>query len=563
VQAAVLVVLCAALYLPGRNALPPIDRDEALYAQATRQMLAAGDLVVPRVGDSPRLLKPIGIYWLQAAAVRLTGGGTVGAIGAHRIPSLLGAVAAVLGTWWIGRRLLAPPAAGLGAALLAAAALLVLEAHMATTDAALLACIVAAQGCLAALFAAVRRGDAGSPRIAAGFWLAQAAGVLLKGPVAPLVATLTVVTLALIGSARERAAGRRLIAALRPWWGVPLALVCVAPWVIAVGRSVGWDALPRAMAGDILPKVAGVQGSHGGPPGFYLLVAPVVLWPGCFVLPFALSHGWRRRRHPAVRFLLAWLVPTWIFFECLPTKLPNYILPTVPALALLAGRAALRPPERLLPPLFHPLARAIVIAWGALTAAGGIVILAAVSWLGGGPRAIAPATLAALAAAIAGWLVVRLCWRAQLARAALTAVAGATVFYALLLQLVLPRLDALWLSRTTVAAIASFGAARPLVTVGYGEPSLAFLSSARVRQLPAEEAAAALAADADSLAAVSREHAAAFVQTAARHGLRLQHRGAVEGLDYTRGRWVELQLFAAEPSQRRSSPSRHPDTTRD
>jgi 4-amino-4-deoxy-L-arabinose transferase-like glycosyltransferase len=542
-QAAVLVVLCAALYLPGRDAVPPIDRDEAMYAQATRQMLAAGDLVVPRVGDTPRLLKPIGIYWLQAAAVRLTGGGAIGDIGAHRIPSLLGALAAVLGTWWIGRRLLAPPAAWLGAALLAAAALLVLEAHMATTDAALLACIVAAQGCMASLFAAARRGEAGSPRVAACFWLCQAAGVLLKGPAAPLVSTLTAVTLALIGSARERAAGRRLLVALRPWWGIPLALACVAPWVIAVGRSLGWDAFPRAMAGDILPKMAGVQGSHGGPPGFYLLIAPIALWPGCFVLPFALTDGWRRRRHPAVRFLLAWLVPTWIFFECLPTKLPNYILPTVPALALLAGRAALRPPARLLPKLDHPLARLIVIAWGVLTAAGGGVVVAAVVWLGGGLLAIAGAVLAALVAAIAGWLVVRLCRRAQLVHAALGAIGAATVLYAVVLQLVLPGLDALWLSRATVSAIDRFGAGRPLVTVGYGEPSLAFLSSARVRHLPPEAAAAALAADTGSLAAVSREHAAAFARAATEHGLQLQHRAAVEGLDYTRGRWLELQIF--------------------
>ncbi|MCJ8355560.1 ArnT family glycosyltransferase, partial [Novacetimonas hansenii] len=61
------------LFLPGRATLPPLDRDEPRYMEATAQMLHGGDYVDVRFLDQPRYLQPAGIYWLEAAAVRLTG----------------------------------------------------------------------------------------------------------------------------------------------------------------------------------------------------------------------------------------------------------------------------------------------------------------------------------------------------------------------------------------------------------------------------------------------------------------------------------------------------------
>src|SRR5204863_9075173 len=75
------------------------------------------------------------------------------------------------------------------------------------------------------------------------------------------------------------------------------------------------------------------------PPLAYLLLAIATFWPGSLLLVPALAHAWRRRMLPAERFLLAWLVPAWIVLELLPTKLPHYVLPLYPALALLAGAA--------------------------------------------------------------------------------------------------------------------------------------------------------------------------------------------------------------------------------
>ena len=66
-----IIVLCLAVYLPGLWSIPPVDRDESRFAQASRTMLESGDYIVPRIGSTPRLNKPPLIYWLQAASARV------------------------------------------------------------------------------------------------------------------------------------------------------------------------------------------------------------------------------------------------------------------------------------------------------------------------------------------------------------------------------------------------------------------------------------------------------------------------------------------------------------
>src|SRR5665213_3030636 len=104
-RAIAFLALCGLLlFLPGFFNIPPIDRDEARFAQATKQMVETGDLVDIRFQDEVRYKKPVGIYWLQAAVVE-----TAEAVGVprattkiwlYRIPSLIGAIGAVLLTYW-------------------------------------------------------------------------------------------------------------------------------------------------------------------------------------------------------------------------------------------------------------------------------------------------------------------------------------------------------------------------------------------------------------------------------------------------------------------------------
>src|SRR3977135_3983156 len=103
---AVLLLVFVALvsYLPGFFNIPPVDRDEARFAQATKQMLENGDYIDIRFQDEVRYKKPVGIYWLQAAVVKTAEGVGIPAarttIWLYRNPSLIGASGAVLLTYW-------------------------------------------------------------------------------------------------------------------------------------------------------------------------------------------------------------------------------------------------------------------------------------------------------------------------------------------------------------------------------------------------------------------------------------------------------------------------------
>src|SRR3990172_9919493 len=102
--AALLVVVALLAFLPGFFQIPPVDRDEARFAQATKQMVERGEYIDIRFQDEVRYKKPVGIYWLQAVAVKA--GEALGiphtrtTIWLYRLPSLVGATAAVVLTYW-------------------------------------------------------------------------------------------------------------------------------------------------------------------------------------------------------------------------------------------------------------------------------------------------------------------------------------------------------------------------------------------------------------------------------------------------------------------------------
>src|SRR5262249_45836709 len=146
--------------------------------------------------DEARNKKPAMIYWLQAASVAGLSDAESVAIWPYRVPSFLGATLAVLLTFWFGARLVGREAGFLGAGLLAASVGLTIGAHLATTDAVLLALSIAAQGALAEIYAAAKRNERASVGWALLFWLAQAAAILVKGPVTPLLSLLTIAALA-------------------------------------------------------------------------------------------------------------------------------------------------------------------------------------------------------------------------------------------------------------------------------------------------------------------------------------------------------------------------------
>src|SRR3984885_5509373 len=295
VRAIAFLTLCGLLlFLPGFFNIPPVDRDEARFAQATKQMVETGDFVDIRFQDEVRYKKPVGIYWLQSAAVEIASGlGLPRAqvrIWLYRVPSLIGAIGAML-----------------------------------------LLTVVAAMGALARVYLSWQRGeDPAHPSWAwpAIFWTALAGGILLKGPLIVMFVVLTIATLAIL----DRSA--TWLWRLRPVWGLMWLLVLVLPWFIAIFWRAGDAFFSNSIGGDMLSKL-GAQESHGAPPGVYLLLFWVTFWPGAPLAVMAAPAVWRARREPGAQFLLAWLIPSWIVFELVLTKLPHYVLPLYPAIAIL------------------------------------------------------------------------------------------------------------------------------------------------------------------------------------------------------------------------------------
>src|SRR5438105_6022079 len=158
-----LVFVSLVSFLTGFFNIPPVDRDEARFAQATKQMVETGDYIDIRFQDEVRYKKPVGIYWLQAAVVK-----TAQALGVpnalttiwlYRIPSLVGAIGAVLLTYWTALAFVTRQGAALAALMMCSCVLLGAEARLAKTDAMLLLTVVAAMGAMARIYLSWQRGE--------------------------------------------------------------------------------------------------------------------------------------------------------------------------------------------------------------------------------------------------------------------------------------------------------------------------------------------------------------------------------------------------------------------
>ena len=318
----------------------------------------------------------------------------------------------------------------------------------------------------------------------------------------------------------------------------------VAPWFVAIEDATAGRFLADSLWHDLLPKLVSAQESHGAPPGCYLAVSFASFWPGSlFVVP-ALAWGWRRRRAAPQRFLLAWLVPSWLCLELLPTKLPHYALPLYPALTLLAGGALAEGGWLRLARPLRLLDGTVRVLWGAVTIALAAALVMLPVQLGSGISV--GATIAA--PALLGLALSLLLHRGRPILAAGLVGALAVAFVLPAASAVVPRLDLLWLSRSAAALLARHPPrlGEAVLSVGYNEPSLVFLLGTATRLVTAAPGDGQLADAGRAL--VSERDDAEFRRSLAAHGLNVRAIDRVAGLDYSAGGGrVVLNLYDLEP----------------
>ncbi|MBI2615240.1 MAG: glycosyltransferase family 39 protein [Gemmatimonadetes bacterium] len=305
----------------GLTAHPLLDPDEGRNAEVAREMAATNDYILPQLDGLPYPDKPVLFFAVEAAVMELLGP----TVPAARLPPL-GFTLATIGTVaWFARRRGGSNAAWTAAVAAAASPLTLGFARTVIFDSTLTFFVVAA---LAAFYEAIS--DRAWHWSTLG-WAAIALAVLTKGPIG-----LALPLMIAIPYAVWRRAGRVL-------WAPAGPLLCTAlllPWLMAMSRRVP-EFLSYALGTETLARLTTPALGRTGPWWYFLpiLLAGALPWSVAALAGLA-KGGWRgpdRKIDPYVAFLLCWMVVPLVFFSLSQSKRPQYVLPLVPAIALLVA----------------------------------------------------------------------------------------------------------------------------------------------------------------------------------------------------------------------------------
>jgi 4-amino-4-deoxy-L-arabinose transferase-like glycosyltransferase len=394
-------------------------------------------------------------------------------------------------------------------------------------------------GAMARVYLSWQRGDDAPPSwtVPAIFWTALAGGILIKGPLPLMVAGLCIVALAIV----DRSAA--WLWRLRPFLGLLWLLVLVLPWFIAILVKSGDAFIEKSLGDDLMSKVLSGQESHGALPGTYFILFWLTFWPGAALAGLATPAVWRARREPAAQFLLAWLVPSWIVFELVPTKLPHYVLPLYPAIAILiVGALELRVLAN------KPWMVRGISWWFTMPAIMSIVAISAAIYFTHQPAFLAWPFAAA--ATIFGLFAWRLYDESHAEHSLLNSAVAALLLAIAVYGVVVPSLKPLFPSVELARALRNVDCHQPMAaTAGFHEPSLVFMVGTSILPSDASGAADFLSQGSCRFALIESRQERAFAQRAEAIGLHYAIATRVDGYNYSLGRAISVAIFRSEAPQ--------------
>jgi hypothetical protein len=440
-----LVAFCGFLFFYGLGAFGLLGADEPRYAQVAREMLNRSDWVTPTLQGKPWLEKPVLYYWQAMLSFRLAGTTDQAA----RLPAAFDAAMLIVGIYFFLRRF-RPGSEFDGALITASCAGVVIFAHAAATDMPLAAAFAIALLGWYAWYESRRH------IYLAAFYIFLALGTLAKGPVAPALSAVIIFLFVALRRDWRAVAGTLWIP------GIVLYFAVMLPWYVAVQLR-----NPEFFRIFILEhnfaRFSGNVYHHHQPFWFYLPVFLLAMTPWTVALVFAVwSEGKRTLASSKPEdswplFLLIWMLVPILFFSASQSKLPGYILPAVPAGALLVAEylADHRRQEKKLSPLFaagHGVLCGLLI-FGALSAAS----IASSHHLGWGSGSSMAGTMSA---AIAVFFALGIS-AALLSRAGLRLLSRVTAFavvvsVAAVIRLAAPVIDATQSARPIAESIQAF-----------------------------------------------------------------------------------------------------------
>ena len=308
------VILWAAVgvsFFTGLGGAPLFDKDEGAFCEATREMIASGNYLMPFMNGEPRYDKPILIYWLQAASVKVFGLNEF----ALRFPS---AVAAAFWAWVVyrfARRMLGAEKAFLATFFLVTALQVTIIAQAAIADAVLNLFIAAS------MFSFYRFLESDERKFYYAGVAAAAFGMLTKGPVAILVPLAT--TFLYCWSRKDL---RRWARTLIDPRGIGLFLLIAMPWYVAAIADQGWPILNAWIFKQTVGRLHHPLEGHGGGLFYYIPVLIAGVMPYTTILFRTLGQARADFKAPLTRFCLIWFAFVFVFFSFSGTKLPHYLI---------------------------------------------------------------------------------------------------------------------------------------------------------------------------------------------------------------------------------------------
>lgn len=529
-----LISLC--LLTPGLFSLPVMDRDEARYAQASKQMIETGDYIDIRFQQQTRYVKPVMTYWLQTTSAHIFGKENA-PIWAYRLPSLLAALIAIQLTAMIGARAAGPPAGWLAGFLLAASLLISMEARTAKTDALLLAATTAGQYALFRLWR--ERNEAqtfiGLPLL---FWSALGCSILIKGPITLLVIVMTMVPLSLWTK------NWSWLKQLKPLAGLALTLTICMPWLIAIIIKTESQFLEDSIGHALLGKIARSDDSHGMPPGYYQIVYFGCFWPASLFTALQLVNTVQNRNREIMKYFICWLWPSLILFELIVTKLPHYTLPLYPAIAILTALAILNARQLFSISFVRKLHTFNLLVFALFTLALSALPLVTQHYFN------ESFSLSAWLAAGLGCFIVGLSYTMlkQITMHKLYALITITaLFYGVVFTSALPSITQLWPSARLATILKTQNCkSLPIALAGYPEPSNIFYLGTQTQLTTGQMAARHIAnKKACAITIIEQRQMKHFAQTAAALKLKAETLQIIKGVNLSKGQPMKLHILYA------------------
>lgn len=367
-----LAVLSSVLFLTSLGSATLFDEDEPKNAVCGVEMFGRGDWIVPTFNEDLRTDKPILIYWLMQLSFHAFGISEFSA----RFHSAILSIGSTLLVYRLGARLFST-GAGFWAGLVFCTSINVhVVGRAVTPDATLIFCLLTACWLFVEAiphWTLTSQHNFWRGYLPAHWWqmglvfAALGLAILAKGPVGIVLPTAIVgvflLTLRQLGDAssyedlsawyrrwprqiRLALMPARLLEvglALRPLLGLLIVAAIALPWYIAVGVQTNGAWLVGFLGGHNIDRFLSPMENHSGPIVYYVPVICAGFFPWSVFLGIVLFDVVRQVQRdavnrPALLFVLIWLT-VWIgFFSFAKTKLPNYVLPAYPALALLTGR---------------------------------------------------------------------------------------------------------------------------------------------------------------------------------------------------------------------------------